>query len=188
MPGCSTSLGNPCPVDAHPGLLRLHMHCAKHWCYVPSQPGCTASPAHTAAATSAPYTIAPALQASLAAEMFNSGRMGWEPVIEPWAFSVGLTLVHSTEPLTRSPDAAGGPSCMSASFASDAVLEGTMTLAQFDTAAAAMRVVRQVPRCLLCVLEDILFTSTGCITERKLTRRMYSNSALVQSHRDQSRC
>ncbi len=35
---------------------------------------------------------------------------------------------------------------MSASFASDAMLEGTMTLAQFDTAAAAMRVVRQVRR------------------------------------------
>ncbi len=84
-------------------------------------------------------------QASLAAEMFNSGRMGWEPVIEPWTFHVGLTVAHPVESPARSPDASSsGPSCMSASFASDAMLEGTMTLAQFDTAAAAMRVVRQV--------------------------------------------
>ena len=76
--------------------------------------------------------------------MFNSGRMGWEPVIEPWTFHVGLTVAQSTESHTRSPDASSGPSCMSASFVSDAMLEGTMTLAQFDTAAAAMRVVRQV--------------------------------------------
>ena len=87
-----------------------------------------------------------ALQASLAAEMFNSGRMGWEPVIEPWSFRAGLTVAHPTESPARSLDASTGPSCMSASFASDAMLEGTMTLAQFDTAAAAMRVVRQVWR------------------------------------------
>ena len=76
--------------------------------------------------------------------MFNSGRMGWEPVIEPWTFRVGLTAMHPTEAPARSPDASLGPSCLSASFASDFVLEATMTLAQFDTAAAAMRVMRQV--------------------------------------------
>ena len=76
--------------------------------------------------------------------MFNSGRMGWEPVIEPWTFHAGLTLAHPIESHARSPETSSGPSCMSASFVSDAMLEGTMTLAQFDTAAAAMRVMRQV--------------------------------------------
>jgi hypothetical protein len=81
-------------------------------------------------------------QVTLAAEMFNSGRMGWEPVIEPWIFHAALDMARCA-PQSRSADASG-PSCLSASFASDSVLEATMTLAQFDTAAAAMRVVQQV--------------------------------------------
>ena len=82
------------------------------------------------------------MQVSLAAEMFNSGRMGWEPVIEPWTFHAALDVAR---PAVRARIAdASGPSCLSASLASDSMLEATMTLAQFDTAAAAMRVVRQV--------------------------------------------
>ena len=81
-------------------------------------------------------------QVSLTAEMFNSGRMGWEPVIEPWTFHVAVDMVRAAAQ-SRVPDVSG-PSCLTASFVSDSVLEATMTLAQFDTAAAAMRVVHQV--------------------------------------------
>lgn len=75
----------------------------------------------------------PDLQATFLGNVYNSSRLGWEPVIEPWRFSL-----HADA--TRSPAHPSAAITLSA----ERVLELTASLVGSDSAAAAGALLQRV--------------------------------------------